>query len=170
MQGSDDRSTTNRAAVCLWFDDQAAAAAEFYVATLRDGEIRGRTRYLDPDPSPAGRDGEPMTVEFTVEGIDFVALNGGPAFTMDEAVSIMVFRDTQEELDATWDALLADGGRESRCGWLRDRFGVSWQVLPRNLSELLRGPDGAPSRAANEALLGMVRIDIAELRVAAAGS
>ncbi len=161
-------TTTRRGAICLWFDDQAREAAEFYTRVLRDGVIGSDARYLDPDPSPAHRDGQEMTVEFTVEGIDFVALNGGPQFTFDEAISIQVFRDTQDEIDAICDALLEGGGVPGRCGWLKDRFGLSWQVVPAGMGTLLRAPDGSPSHAAMEAMLAMDKLDIDVLRAAAA--
>jgi predicted 3-demethylubiquinone-9 3-methyltransferase (glyoxalase superfamily) len=166
--GSDETSAT-RGRVCLWFDRQGEDAARFYVAALRGGSIGRITRYLDPDPSPAGRGGEVMTVEFTVEGIDFVALNGGPQFVLDEAFSVQVLRDTQAELDETWDALLEGGGVPTQCGWLRDRFGVSWQEVPTDMADLIRADDGSPSRPAIEAMLGIEKLDIEALRRARAG-
>jgi predicted 3-demethylubiquinone-9 3-methyltransferase (glyoxalase superfamily) len=152
--------------ICLWFDRSAEDAARFYTSVLRDGSIGRTTRYLDPDPTPANRPGEVMTVEFSVEGLDFLALDGGPAFTINEAVSFMLYRETQEEIDETWDALLEGGGEPGPCGWLKDRFGVSWQVTPTILDELVSDDDPQVARRATDAMLGMGKIDIAALHEA----
>ena len=157
----------NAPKICLWFDRDAEAAAELYTRVLRDGSIGRTTRYLDPDPTPSKRPGEVMTVEFRAEGLEFVALNGGPEFTFSEAFSIQVYRDTQDELDALADALLEGGGTQGPCGWLKDRFGMSWQVIPRELDELIASDDEQVARAATVAMLKMERIDLAELRRAA---
>lgn len=143
----------------LWFDEEALEAAELYVAVL-GGSIDGIDRY--PEGHPHKPAGSVLAVQFTLFGQAFSALNGGPQFPHSEAVSFMVRCDTQEELDRVWDALVADGGSEGMCGWCKDRFGVSWQVVPSRLGEYL-GAGAWP------ALMGMQRIDIAALE-AAAGS
>lgn len=153
--------------ICLWFDEQGEEAARFYTSVLRDGSIGRTVHYLDPDPTPSKRPGQVMTVEFSVEGIDFVALNGGPGFQFSEATSIQVYRETQAELDATWDALLEGGGEPGPCGWLKDRFGLSWQVIPSILDDLVAHEDPDVARRATEAMLGMGKLDIAGLRAAA---
>lgn len=156
-----------RAKVCLWFDDQGEEAARYYTSVLRDGSLGRITHYLDPDPTPSNRPGQVLTVEFSVEGIDFVALNGGPGLTLNEAASIQVYRETQAEIDETWDALLADGGTPGHCDWLKDRFGMSWQVIPPILDELTANEDEAVARAATEAMLEMHKIDVERIRAAA---
>lgn len=156
---------------CIWFDNQAEEAANFYVAVFPDSEIKTTTYY--PESAEAQRvSGKPagtvLTVELTIEGTDFVLLNGGPEFKPNEAISFMVYRDTQEELDSTWYKLIADGGEEGPCGWCKDKFGVSWQVVPRGMDKLL-GASGDPekSKKAFEAMLQMKKIDINKLKEAA---
>jgi len=139
----------------LWFDTQALEAATLYTDLFPDSSIGSVTHYPADHPMRPG--GGVMTVEFTLFGRSFVALNGGPQFPHSEAVSFMVHCDTQEELDSIWDTLIADGGSESRCGWCRDRFGVSWQIVPRDIQDLL-------AAGAWSALEPMTRIDIAALR------
>lgn len=139
----------------MWFDTQALEAATLYTDLFPESSIGSITHYPDGRPKRP-RDGV-MTVEFTLFGQPFVALNGGPQFPHSEAVSFMVHCDTQEELDSIWDTLIADGGSESRCGWCRDRFGVSWQIVPRDIQNLL-------AAGAWSALEPMTRIDIAALR------
>lgn len=142
----------------LWFDTNALEAAEFYVSLFPDSRLGAVTHYpADDEHQPQGTD--VLTVEFTLFGQAFAGINGGPHFTHSEAVSFMVQCDTQEELDRIWDALVADGGAESQCGWCKDRFGVSWQVVPRALPDLL-------ARGAWPALMHMQRIDIAALEAA----
>lgn len=144
---------------CLWFDDQAEAAARFYTKVFRNGSMGEITRYSPSSSEASGQpEGTVMTVEFEIEGQPFLALNGGPAFSFSEAISFIVERDTQAELDEIWAALIADGGAESQCGWLKDRFGMSWQVVPSNMSELMS------SEAAVAALMQMHKIDIATLQ------
>ncbi len=152
--------------ICLWFDDQAEEAATFYVGALRDGSIGETTHYTDATKDVSSRPaGSVLTVDFEVEGQRFQALNGGPVFQFTEATSFVVTRDTQEQLDETWDALLAGGGEESQCGWLKDRYGVSWQVVPSELPHLLYGGDDPEaSKRATEAMLRMRKLDIEELR------
>lgn len=141
----------------LWLDTEALEAATFYTSLFPDSAMGPIT--LSPDDDPFGRAGSVLSVGFTLFGQPFAAINGGPQFPQTEAVSFMVQCDTQEELDRIWDALVADGGQESQCGWCKDRFGVSWQVVPSDLSDLL-------SRGAWPALMPMTRIDIAALRAA----
>lgn len=151
---------------CLWFDDDAEAAAELYVSLFPNSRITDVSRYGPDMPMP---EGTVLTVSFELDGTRFTALNGGPLFPFTEAVSFQVDTADQAETDHYWDGLTADGGQESRCGWLKDRFGVSWQVVPRRLVELMADPDPARSRAATQAMLAMGRIDIAAVE-AAAGS
>ncbi|MCW2962176.1 MAG: 3-demethylubiquinone-9 3-methyltransferase [Thermoleophilia bacterium] len=155
--------------VCLWFDRAAEEAAAFYTSVLRDGSIGRTVRYLDPDPTPSNRPGEVMTVEWQAEGMRFLGLNGGPNFTFNEAISLIVTRDTQEELDEVWEAL-TDGGSEGPCGWCTDRFGVSWQVVPRGWDDIAASDDTEGVRRAMEAMLQMKKLDIAELRRAFEGA
>ena len=147
----------------LWFNDNAEEAANFYTSIFEDSEIVSVTRYGEAGPRPAG---SIMTVNFEIEGQEFVALNGGPLFTFTEAVSFVVNCDTQEEIDRFWEKLSA-GGEKSRCGWLTDRFGLSWQIVPRVLSELVTSGDPQRSDRVMKALLGMDKLDLAALRRAA---
>ena len=158
------------AQICLWFDTQAREAAEFYTRVLRDGSIDGAAVYPKAAEEVSGKPaGSEMTVEFEVEGVRFLALNGGPNFTFSEAVSVIVYRDTQEEIDEVWEALLEGGGTESQCGWLKDRFGLSWQVTPSSMGRYLGGPDREGAERAMQAMLGMRKIDIGEIQRAYEG-
>ncbi|HEY0412079.1 MAG TPA: VOC family protein [Allosphingosinicella sp.] len=150
---------------CLWFDKQAEEAANFYVSLLPDSRVRNVNR--SPADYPNGQKGDVLVVEFTLDGRPFMALNGGPNFKFDEAISMVVTTDGQAETDFYWDALLADGGEPSMCGWLKDRFGLSWQVTPKQLPRLLGDPDRARAKRAMEAMMKMVKIDIAALEAAA---
>ena len=154
-----------RVRTCLWFDDQALPAAEFYCALLPDSRI-DHVAYA-AEGQETTRPGTVLAVDFTLAGTPYQALNGGPHFTLDEAVSIAVASEDQAETDRLWAALVADGGAESQCGWLKDRFGLSWQIVPRRAAELLNGP-----RAAQvwPALMQMKKIDIAALEAAAEGA
>lgn len=153
---------------CLWFDDQAEQAARHYVAIF-DGQIRRITRYTDEGQDVHGRPaGSVMTVEFEVLGQRYVALNGGPVFRFNEAFSIQVLCDTQEELDRLWERL-GEGGEPGPCGWLKDRFGVSWQVTPRALGDMLADPDPARVRRVTRAFLQMHEFDLAALQRAYRG-
>lgn len=145
---------------CLWFDDQAQKAAHFYVATFPDARILSTSCYPADTQKP---EGSVLSVEFELFGRSFLALNGGPQYTHSPAISFQVFCDTQEEVNQLWDALVSDGGEESMCGWCSDRFGVSWQVLPRRLTDLLSSPDAAVARRATERMLTMRKIVIADL-------
>ncbi len=156
----------------LWFNDQAEEAANLYVDLFkaRPGTHRGESKVLDVTRYGEAGPGEPgtaMTVTLELDGQEFVALNGGPQFPFTEAVSFLVHCGSQDEVDYFWDALTSDGGEESQCGWLKDRFGLSWQIIPDRLMELIGDPDPGRSRRAMEAMLQMVKIDIAELERAA---
>lgn len=148
---------------CLWFDTEGEQAAQLYTSVFPNSTIGAIGRY-----GPAGprEEGSVMTVAFTLDGQDYVALNGGPDFPFTEAVSFQISCASQEEVDHYWDALSA-GGQEGPCGWLKDRFGLSWQVVPTRLRELLSDPDPERAARAMQAMLAMSRIDIAELERAA---
>jgi predicted 3-demethylubiquinone-9 3-methyltransferase (glyoxalase superfamily) len=147
----------------LWFDHEAEEAASLYVSVFPNSRITGVQRYQEGAPLPAGT---AMTVSFVLDGVEFEALNGGPAFPFTEAISLFVRAETQPEIDELWDKLTADGGEPGRCGWLKDRFGLSWQVVPPALGELLGDPDPAAAGRVLQAMLGMSKIDIAQLRAA----
>lgn len=151
---------------CIWFDGDIEEAAEFYVSLVPGSTLGAVTRYPDPNTFPGGEAGAPLTVELSLGGVPYMLLNGGPMFPLTEAVSIVVVVDGQEEVDRLWDALVADGGAESQCGWCKDRFGLSWQVVPRRYLELAAGPNG---NAVNMAMLEMQKLDVAALEAAAAG-
>ena len=148
----------------LWFDTQAEEAATFYVSLFDDAEITNVARY--PEGAP-GEPGAVMTVAFTLAGQEFTALNGGPVFDFTEAVSFYVHCKDQDEVDRFWSRLTADGGEPGQCGWLKDRFGLSWQIVPDRLTELLSDPDPARSQAAMQAMLQMNKIDIKVMEDAA---
>lgn len=148
---------------CLWFDDQLEQAAEFYTAIFPNSSIGHLARYPDAGP---GEPGKVMAGEFTLDGTTFRGINGGPAFPFTEAVSFSISCGDQAEVDYYWDSLL-DGGVASMCGWLKDRFGLSWQIVPTRLYELLSDPDPARANAAQRAMLDMQRIVIADLESAA---
>lgn len=150
----------------LWFDNQAEEAANFYVSIFKNSKVGNISRYSDDAAQVAGQlKGSVMTVSFTIEGQDFVALNGGPIFKFTEAISFMVNCDTQEELDELWQKLSADPEAE-QCGWLKDKFGVSWQIVPTVLGELMSDPDPVKSQRVMTALLQMKKLDIAALQQA----
>ncbi|CAO5150079.1 PhnB-like domain-containing protein [Frankia sp. AiPs1] len=149
---------------CLWFDDQGEPAAQLYTSLFPNSRITNVSRY---GPGGMRPEGTAMTVQFELEGREYVALNGGPQFPQTEAFSLQVFCSSQAEIDLYWEALTADGGSESQCGWLKDRFGVSWQIVPTALGELLGDPDPGRARRATEAMLKMSKLDIGELRRAA---
>ncbi|WP_369199918.1 VOC family protein [Streptomyces sp. PU-14G] len=148
----------------LWFDTQAEEAAEFYVSLFDDSRVLGVTRYGETGP---GKPGSVMTVDFELAGREYVALNGGPEFSFTEAISLQVDCDSQEEVDTLWEKLTADGGQEVQCGWLKDKYGLSWQIVPRRLFELLDTADSAQAEAVTAAMLGMVKLDVAALEAAA---
>lgn len=146
----------------LWFDGQAEEAATFYTSIFRDGKIGTITPYPDGGP---GKPGSVMTVEFELDGHAFVGLNAGPQFKFNEAVSFAIECDTQEELDRYWERLLAGGGKPVACGWLKDRFGVFWQVMPTGMMQFYKDPTKAPR--VMQAMMKMVKLDIAKLKEAA---
>ena len=150
---------------CLWFDGQAEEAAKHYTSIFPNSSIGDITRY-GPDMPPPMSEGDVLTVDFTLDGQPYTALNGGPQFSFNEAVSFQILCKDQEESDRYYDRLL-DGGEESMCGWLKDRFGVSWQVFPEELIRLTNDPDPGRSQRAIQAMLKMRRIDLAEVRRAA---
>jgi predicted 3-demethylubiquinone-9 3-methyltransferase (glyoxalase superfamily) len=152
-----------RTTPCLWFDTRGQEAAEFYCSVFPNSRITGITHYGPAGPRP---EGEVLTVEFELDGQPYTALNGGPEFTFDEAVSFQIDCADQQEADHYWYAL-SEGGEESQCGWLKDRFGLSWQVVPRRLVELLADPDPGRSTRAMQAMLQMKRIEVAEIERAA---
>ena len=147
---------------CLWFDDNALAAARFYCALLPDSQIHNVER--QPEGQDMAEPGKVLMVDFTLAGTPYRAINGGPHFKLDEAVSISVATEDQAETDRLWEALTADGGAESQCGWLKDRFGLSWQIVPKRAIELMYGPKAA---RVWPALMQMKKIDIAALEAAA---
>ncbi|MCW2997051.1 MAG: hypothetical protein JWN65_600 [Solirubrobacterales bacterium] len=149
----------------LWFDTEAEDAASFYTSVFKDSRIVNVTHYTDAGPRPAGM---VMTVEFELDGQRFVGINGGPQFTFDEAVSFQVTCKDQDEVDYYWDRL-TEGGSESQCGWLKDKYGVSWQVVPTGMEEVFGDPDPQRAERAMQAMFGMSKLDIGALRRAADG-
>ena len=153
-------SKTRKISTCLWFaNNDGAEAAEFYVSLFDDSRILDRS------------DGDtPLVVTFLLQGTEFMVLNGGPHFRLNEAASIVAHCEDQAEIDRLWSALTANGGRESQCGWLTDRWGVSWQIVPANMGALMASPDAAANKRAHEAMMGMVKLDIAALQAARAAA
>jgi predicted 3-demethylubiquinone-9 3-methyltransferase (glyoxalase superfamily) len=151
----------------LWFDTQAEEAAAFYISVFEDGRVLNTTRYNAAGP---GEEGRIMTVEWEVRGLRFVGINGGPQFSFSEAVSFQIDCEDQAEVDYYWDKLTADGGSEGPCGWCKDKFGLSWQVVPRGMDELLGGDDAERGRRAMEAMFKMKKLDVAALHAAADGA
>jgi len=149
----------------LWFDNNAEEAMNHYVSIFKNAKVLGVTRYGEAGPGPAGT---VMVCSFMLEGMEFAALNGGPMFKFNESVSMVVNCDSQAEVDDMW-ARLGEGGSPSRCGWLKDKFGLSWQVVPRVLIELLQDPDPQKSQRVMKAMLQMDKMDIAKLRSAYQG-
>jgi predicted 3-demethylubiquinone-9 3-methyltransferase (glyoxalase superfamily) len=152
---------------CLWFDGRAEEAAAFYTSLFPNSRIERVNR--SPGETPSGPEGMVLTVDFTLGGEPFIALNGGPDFQFNEAVSFSIDCEDQAEVDRYWDALIADGGEPSVCGWLKDRFGVSWQVVPRVLPEYLSADDREAAKRALDAMLKMTKLDVATLREAYEG-
>jgi predicted 3-demethylubiquinone-9 3-methyltransferase (glyoxalase superfamily) len=156
--------------ICLWFDNKAEEAANFYVNTFRNGRLGRINRYGEAGAEVSGRpQGSVMTVEFELFGQQFLALNGGPEFKFSEAMSIIVNCETQREVDDLWTALSKGGGQESVCGWLKDKYGVSWQITPTQLTELMHDKDAAKAERVMKAMLQMKKIDIEKLQEAARG-
>lgn len=156
--------TTNT--ICLWFDSEAEAAANFYAQTFPDSEVLAVNRA--PSDFPSGKAGDVLTVDFTVVGIPCMGLNGGPAFAQSEAFSFQIATADQEETDRYWDAIVGNGGQESACGWCKDRWGVSWQITPRTLTEGLAA-GGDEARRVFEAMMTMTKVDVAAIDAARRG-
>ena len=154
----------------LWFDDQAEEAAKFYTSVFKNSKVGRILRYDEATAKAAGGPvGSVLTIEFEIEGQKFTALNGGPQFKFNESVSFVVYCQTQDEVDYFWQKLTADGGQESECGWLRDKFGLSWQVTPTVLIEMLHDKDPKKSGRVMNAMMQMQKIDISKLKAAYAG-
>ena len=150
----------------LWFDHQAEEAANLYTSIFKNSKVLNVARYGDAGPGPKGT---AMTVNFQLDGQEFIALNGGPAFKFTEAISLLVDCETQDEVDRLWNKLTADGGEESMCGWLKDKFGLSWQIIPTALFRLMSDPDPDKSKRVMQAMLQMKKIDVPTLERAHAG-
>src|SRR5688500_10639342 len=161
MEATMPRITPN-----LWFDTQGEEAAEFYCSIFPNSKITNITHYTDAGPGPAG---SVLTVDFVLDGQEYTAINGGPDFTFTEAISLLINCEDQAEVDYYW-STLTDGGQEVQCGWLKDRYGLSWQVCPVGMIELLNDADPERSRRAMEAMFGMKKLDLAALRAAADGT
>ncbi|MGW7267389.1 VOC family protein [Streptomyces sp. NPDC054842] len=158
--------STDGFTTCLWFDGRAEEAADFYVSVFKNSRIGRVGRYTEAGPGPAG---SVMVVEFEANGQKFVALNGGPQFTFSEAVSFQIVCDDQEEVDHYWDRLTEDGGEAGPCGWLKDRFGLSWQVFPSRLIDMIADPDPVKAARTTQAMYAMSKIDLAALEKVHAG-
>jgi len=156
-----------RNTICLWYDGAALEAATFYARTFPDSAVSAVHRA--PGDFPSGKEGDVLTVEFSVLGIPCIGLNGGPAFRHSEAFSFQVRTEDQAETDRYWDAIVGNGGQESACGWCRDKWGLSWQISPRVLVEAVASPDRAAAERAFEAMMGMRKIDIAAIEAALRG-
>ncbi|MFI2205735.1 VOC family protein [Streptomyces sp. NPDC020192] len=158
--------TTDGFITCLWFDGQAEEAAEFYVSVFKNSSIHGVTRWPESGPGEAG---SVLTVDFTANGQRFVALNGGPQFTFNEAISFQIHCADQQEIDHYWTKLTENGGEPGPCGWLKDRYGVSWQVVYDRLPVLISDPDPEKAARATKAMMAMGKLDVATLEKAYAG-
>jgi predicted 3-demethylubiquinone-9 3-methyltransferase (glyoxalase superfamily) len=161
VEGADMANITQKITPFLWFDNNAEEAMNFYVSVFNNSKINTVTRYGDAGPGPKG---SVLTAAFELEGQKFVALNGGPRFKFTEAISFVINCETQEEIDYFWDKLTSDGGQESMCGWLKDRFGLSWQVVPAEMGSLLTGEK---SNQVMQAIMQMKKLDLSTLRKAA---
>src|ERR671918_2407171 len=153
--------------ICLWFNKDAQEAAQFYAATFPDSKVTAV--HKAPSDYPGGKQGDVLTVEFTVFGIPCLGLNGGPAFSQSEAFSFQIATDTQEETDRYWNAIVGNGGKESACGWCKDRWGLSWQITPLALTNAITDPDPAAAKRAFDAMMEMTKIDIAAIEAARRG-
>ena len=151
---------------CIWFDGNIEEAARFYVSLVPGSEVGSISRYPEGSEFPGGTPGDALTLDFTLAGVPYQLLNGGPEFPLTEAVSIALIVDDQDEVDRYWEAL-TDGGDEIACGWLSDRFGLGWQVVPNGFTDYLNDPDPARSQAAMRAMFGMKKLDLAALQAAA---
>ena len=153
--------------VCLWFNNDALEAAQFYAATFPDSEVKAVHRA--PGDYPDGKQGDILVVDFTVAGIPCIGLNGGPAFKHSEAFSFQIATDDQAETDRLWNAIVGNGGQESECGWCKDKWGLSWQITPRVLTEAVMGGDPAAAKRAFDAMMTMRKIDVAAIEAARRG-
>ena len=153
--------------LCLWYDRDALEAATFYAATFPDSAVGAIHRA--PGDFPSGKEGDVLTVDFTVFGMPCMGLNGGPAFRHSEAFSFQVATDDQEETDRYWNAIVGNGGQESECGWCKDKWGLSWQITPRVLTEAFNSPDRAVAKRAFDAMMTMRKIDVATIEAAVRG-
>jgi predicted 3-demethylubiquinone-9 3-methyltransferase (glyoxalase superfamily) len=153
--------------ICLWYDDAAVEAANFYARTFPDSAVKAVHRA--PGDFPGGKQGQVLTVEFTVVGVPCLGLNGGPAFKHDEAFSFQIITEDQAETDRYWNAIVGNGGAESACGWCKDKWGLSWQITPRALVEATTDPDPAAAKRAFDAMMTMGKIDIAAIEAARRG-
>ena len=158
---------TPKNTICLWYDGDAEEAATFYAKTFPDSKVTAV--HKAPGDFPGGKKDSVLTVEFTVLGQPFLGLNGGPGLTFDDAISFQVFTDTQEETDRYWNAIVGGGGQESMCSWCKDKFGLSWQIVPRVLIEAINDPDRAAAKRAMDAMMTMKKIDIAKIEAAVRG-
>ena len=159
---------TSKNTICLWYDNAALEAAEFYARTFPDSAVKAV--HLAPGDYPSGKAGDVLTVEFSVMGVACVGLNGGPAFKHDEAFSFQVSTEDQEETDRLWNAIIDNGGQPSACGWCKDKWGLSWQITPRVLIEAITDPDPAAAKRAFAAMMEMTKIDIAKIEAARKGN
>ena len=158
---------TAKNTICLWFDKDAEAAARFYAATFPNSEVTAVNKA--PGDFPGGKKGDVLTVEFTVCGVPCLGLNGGPVFKPSEAFSFQIATDDQAETDRYWNAIVGNGGKESDCGWCKDRWGLSWQITPRALMDAVTGADRAAAKRAFEAMMQMKKIDVAAIEAARRG-
>ena len=158
---------TPKNTICIWYDRDALEAATFYAKTFPDSKV-GRVLRA-PSDFPSGKEGDLLTVEFTVAGIPCVGLNGGPAFKPSEAFSFQIATDDQAETDRLWNAIVGNGGQESACGWCKDKWGISWQITPRVLTEAMADPDRAVARRVFDAMMQMRKIDVAAIEAARRG-
>ena len=158
---------TSKNTICLWYNRDALEAAQFYAKTFPDSQVGAVHRA--PGDFPSGKEGDVLTVEFTVMGIPCVGLNGGPAFQHSEAFSFQVATEDQVETDRLWDAIVGNGGQASACGWCKDKWGLSWQITPRALTEAIADPDRAAAKRAFNAMMEMGKIDIARIEAARRG-
>jgi predicted 3-demethylubiquinone-9 3-methyltransferase (glyoxalase superfamily) len=154
--------------ICLWYEGAAEDAAKFYAKTFPDSAVTAV--HLAPGDYPAGKQGDVLTVEFTVLGVSCLGLNGGPMFKQSEAFSFQVITDNQAETDRYWNAIVGNGGAESACGWCKDRWGLSWQITPRALQDAITDPDRAAAKRAFDAMMEMRKIDIATIEAARRGT
>lgn len=168
VHGGDARTEPRKQKITtfLWFDNNAEEAANFYVSVFKNSRILKTSRYPEGSPGPQGA---VMTVDFELDGQEFIALNGGPHFKFTEAISLVVHCKTQEEVDYYWEKLTADGGQESQCGWLKDKYGLSWQITPDVLLNTWSEADSAKAQRVMQAMMGMKKIIIKDIEAAAAG-